>query len=85
MFLFDPPQRAGPLRFAIGDEFAYTAVNLAEDRETRIGPVAATRPVEDQLVLSRQWFGWPPWLVLAALALGLVGLEWLTYHYRWTE
>ena len=84
-FLFHQTEKPGPLRFTIGDEVAYTAVNLADEGESRILPMPAPVPPEQLLPLSDSLFGTVPWLALATLATLLIGMEWLTYHMRWTE
>jgi hypothetical protein len=77
----------GPLRFRVGDETAYAAVNLADELESRIAPIAAgsAADLDTRLGLSGRLLATVPWLALAGLAAGLIGLEWLTYHHRWTE
>ncbi|MCZ6697538.1 MAG: BatA and WFA domain-containing protein [Planctomycetota bacterium] len=84
-FLFQQTQHPGPFRFTIGDETAYTAVNLHDRRESRIAPDKAAEPPEKRLALSGRLFGTVPWLAFSMLAAALIGLEWLTYHHRWTE
>jgi hypothetical protein len=84
-FLFDQTLQPGPWRFTFGDQTAYTAVNLTDARESRITPLSAARPVDQRLVLTGRLFGTVPWRALAVLAASLIGLEWLTYHFRWTE
>jgi VWA domain-containing protein/aerotolerance regulator-like protein len=84
-FLFDETRRAGPIRFEIGEATAYTAVNLADESETRIAPTKASQSPEERLALSQRFMGLAPWLALALAATTLIGLEWLTYHFRWTE
>lgn len=78
-------QAHGPLRFEIGDEMAYTAVNLADNDESNIRPMPAKVEPTEQLQLSGRLLGMVPWFVLALAATALVVLEWLTYNYRWTE
>jgi hypothetical protein len=85
MFRFDATADRGPRRFTIGDDFAYTAVNLTDARESRIAPAITAYDPAERLGLTGRLFGAVPWLALAAAAAGLIGLEWLTYHYRWTE
>ena len=75
----------GPLRITIADEPVYTVINLTDERESRIGPVAPAASLETQLALTRRVFGVLPWLALSMLATALIGIEWLTYHFRWTE
>lgn len=84
-FVIRDTHERGPLRIAIGDEIAYTAVNLADENETRIAPMVADRSPSEMLALTDRLFGTVPWLALAAAAAALIGLEWFTYHYRWTE
>lgn len=84
-FHFEDTTRRGPLRFTFGDETAYSAVNLADAGESRIAPLGAAQPPEDRLTLTGRLFGAVPWLAMAVVAALLVGLEWLTYHFRWTE
>lgn len=84
-FVFDRTQRAGPVRFSIGADSVYTAINLTDAAETRIEPDKAGRPPQDALALTGRLFGTVPWVALAVLATALVGVEWLTYHRRWTE
>ncbi len=75
----------GPLRFTIGDDIAYTAVNLADATESRIAIVKPEKTPAELLALSDRLFGTVPWLALAAIAATLIGVEWMTYHHRWTE
>ena len=84
-FLFGQTGEPGPLRFTIGDDVAYAAVNLADAGESRITPVVAPQDPTERLALTERLFGTVPWLALAVAAMLLVGIEWLTYHYRWTE
>ncbi|HEY3246182.1 MAG TPA: BatA and WFA domain-containing protein [Phycisphaerae bacterium] len=86
-FRYDDTAAAGPLRFRIGEETAYAAVTLNDENESRIAPTGA-RAAEDaerQLALSGRLFSTVPWVALATIAAALIGLEWLTYHFRWTE
>lgn len=84
-FLFDTGGEPVALRFDIGGEPAFTAVNLADAGESRLRPVPPPAGSDERLALSKPLLGTAPWLALAALATVLVGLEWLTYHRRWTE
>jgi hypothetical protein len=84
-FLFPDTDTAGPLRFSIGDEVAYTAVNLSDVQESRNAPVAAPRDPAERLALTDRLFGTVPWLALAIAATLFVCIEWLTFNYRWTE
>ena len=84
-FAYDQTSELGPLRFAIGEELAYTAINLTNEHESRIKPVHPKEDPREQLALSDRIAGLVPWLALAVFAALLVGLEWLTYHFRWTE
>jgi hypothetical protein len=84
-FTFDQTVEPGPLRFSIGDEMDYTAVNLTDTEESRIAPVAGDADPSAVPALSGRVVGAVPWLALAALATLLVAGEWLTYHHRYTE
>ncbi len=85
VFRCEQTAASAALRFTIGDETAYTAVNLADEAESRIKPeITAEDPVQ-RLALTGRWLGTLPWVALAAAALVLITLEWLTYHFRWTE
>ena len=84
-FAFDRTHTLGPLRFTIGDERAYTTINLTDERESRIRPTPLEADPTRRLHLSAPLAGTVPWLALAMLASGLITLEWLTYHFRWTE
>ncbi len=84
-FTFDATVGPGPLRFGIGDEADYTAVNLTDVDESRIAPVAGDADPATELAVSGRVVGAMPWLALAALATLLVAGEWLTYHHRYTE
>lgn len=84
-FTFAGTARPAPIRFQIGGEDAYTAVNLADESESRIAPARADSSFEQKLVLSGRLLGAMPWLALACAATTLIGIEWLTYHHRWTE
>ena len=84
-FAYDRTAAAGPLRFTIGDETAYAAVNLADETESRIAPEKTAADPVERLALTGRLFGTLPWVALAVAAGLLIALEWLTYHYRWTE
>ncbi len=84
-FMFSQTDEQGPLRFTIGDDVAYAAVNLTDSRESRITPVVAPHDPSERLALTGRLFGTVPWLALATAAALLIGFEWLTYHHRWTE
>src|SRR5262249_4428537 len=56
-FLFDDTKEAGPLKFAAGEESAYTVVNLTDAQESRIAPVKAVKPPEEALSLTGRLFG----------------------------
>lgn len=84
-FWFDRTENSGPLRFEIGEEIAYSAVNLNDEFESRIAPVPPTEQVEHRLVLSTQIAGVTPWLAFALCGTLLICMEWFTYHSRWTE
>jgi len=84
-FLFTGTQRPGALRVRIGDEVALASVNIGDAGESRIAPVAAPGDPAEALVLSGRLLGTMPWLALAVAASLLVALEWLTFHFRWTE
>jgi hypothetical protein len=84
-FRWDGTISSMPLRCTIGEEVAFAAVNLADANESRIAPAERSADVAEQLVLSGRLFGAMPWIGFAAIALGLIALEWLTYHFRWTE
>jgi len=60
-------------------------VNIGDAGESRIAPVAAPGDPAEALVLSGRLLGTMPWLALAVAASLLVALEWLTFHFRWTE
>ena len=84
-FLFTDTGAAGPLRFTIGNEIAYAAINLTDVQESRNVPILATQNPAERLALTDRLFGTVPWLALAIAATLLVCIEWLTFHYRWTE
>lgn len=84
-FTFSSTLERGPLRFSIGNEFAYAVINLTSQKETAIGPILADTQPGDNLVLTGRLLGMVPWLALTVIALALITLEWLTYHFRWTE
>jgi len=77
--------QAGAVRLEIGDDAAFAAMNIGEAAESRIAPVSATEDHAAKLGLSRRLLGGMPWLMLAMFASLAVVLEWLTYHFRWTE
>ncbi|NOX58927.1 MAG: VWA domain-containing protein [Planctomycetes bacterium] len=83
-FAVDATSEVGVLRFALNDEFAYAAVNLASYDETMIA-VSEQKLGESHLSLSTGLGGMTPWLALSAIATLLIAGEWLTYHFRWTE
>lgn len=76
---------AGPVRFDFDDQTAFTAVNLTDEGETDIRVAGGADKAADELGLSKRLLGTVPWLALAMLSAGLIALEWMTYHYRWTE
>lgn len=84
-FEFRETTATGPIRFDLADESAYAAVNVASDMESRIACVSGVDDPAQRLGLSRSILGRTPWFVLAVAALGLITLEWMTYHLRWTE
>lgn len=84
-FRFSDTAAVGPLRIRVGDDAAYAAINLTDERESRIAPPPAPTSAPDKLALTGRLLATVPWLALTILAAGLIGLEWLTYHYRWTE
>jgi hypothetical protein len=88
-FVFTDTGRAGALRLTVGDESDFAAISLADASESRITPLTLP-PEQDpavRLSLSRGVlsFGGVPWITLVMLVTGLVVLEWLTFHFRWTE
>lgn len=84
-FRFTDTADVGPLRIRVGDDTAYAAINLTDERESRIAPPPPPAGAPDRLALTGRFLATVPWLALTILAAGLIGLEWLTYHYRWTE
>ncbi|NLE59342.1 MAG: VWA domain-containing protein [Planctomycetes bacterium] len=84
-FSFDRTSEPGPLRITIGEETAYTAVNLADVAESRLSVPPREGDAGRELGLTSRFMGAVPWVVLAILATTLVGVEWLSYHLRWTE
>ncbi len=56
------------------------ASNLASREETDLRSPLPTSP---RSVLAGGFGGWPIWVMLAALALALAGLEWYLYQRRW--
>jgi hypothetical protein len=58
---------------------ASTRRDLTPLRHLVVAPVTAQPPEIEAAALSR-----PPWVLLLALALLLVTVEWWTYHRRWT-
>ena len=84
-FLFDQTQECGALRFTVGDDTAFTAVNLTDEQESRIAPETPAQAAAERLALTGRLFGAMPWLFLAGAATLLIGFEWLSYHFRWTE
>ncbi len=56
------------------------ASNLASREETDLRSPLPTSP---RAALAGGFGGWPIWVTLAALALGLAGLEWYLYQRRW--
>ncbi len=84
-FRYEQTTACAALRFTIGNETAYTAVNLTDEGESRIKPETAAEDPARVLALTGRWLGTLPWVALAAAAAVLITLEWLTYHFRWTE
>lgn len=84
-FSFDDTGVPGAIRFGAGEERSYASINLADAGESRIAPAPAVADAALQLHLSRGILGSMPWVGLALLALAAIGLEWMTYHFRWTE
>ncbi len=56
------------------------ASNLASREETDLRSPLPTSP---RAALAGGFGGWPIWVTLSALALGLAGLEWYLYQRRW--
>jgi hypothetical protein len=84
-FVFTDTESAGAVRFTIGDETSIAAINLADADESRIGvSIPEENPVK-VLSLSGRLFGTLPWIGLVLIAGAFITLEWLTFHYRWTE
>jgi hypothetical protein len=84
-FRFERTGTCEALRFTIGDEAVYAAVNLTDEGESRIRPEVALEDPARRLALTGRLLGTLPWVALAGAALVLLALEWLTYHWRWTE
>jgi len=84
-FVFTETRHAGALRFDVGDESCFTALNIGNPAESRIEPMATTDDPRVRLALSRGLLGGAPWVMLAGFACALIALEWLTFHKRWTE
>ena len=85
IFTYDETGSIGPIRFRIGSETSYTAINLTDEHETRLAPSISNQGSGTPLVLSRRIGGAMPWLAFAMAACSLVVVEWLTFHFRWTE
>jgi len=60
-------------------------VNLADVAESRLSVPPREGDAGRELGLTSRFMGAVPWVVLAILATTLVGVEWLSYHLRWTE
>lgn len=84
-FTYAETSRAGGVRFDVGDESFLTAINLADADESRIGVAVPERDPGKALMLSGRLLGTLPWIGLVFLAAVFIALEWMTYHYRWTE
>jgi hypothetical protein len=84
-FRYSDTAECGALRITIGDDDQYAAINLSDGNESRIGPAALAKDPAQELMLSGRLFGTMPWIGLAAAAAVLITLEWLTFHFRWTE
>jgi von Willebrand factor type A domain/Aerotolerance regulator N-terminal len=88
-FTFTDTASAGAIRLIAGEETSFAAISLADGAESRIAPIVLP-PDQDpavRLSLSRGLlaFGGVPWVTLVLLVTALVVLEWLTFHFRWTE
>lgn len=84
-FAFTDTGRAAALRLMIAGEPVSSAITLTDPRESRIDPAPAADDPAAKLMLSRKLLGTMPWVMLAALAAAIIALEWMTYHFRWTE
>lgn len=84
-FRFTPEPEPHVLRFDLGDEVAYTSVNLTSAAETATDPSEPDADPRELLPMSTSLFGFAPWITLSLLALGLTLFEWVSYHRRWTE
>jgi len=84
-FWFNGTGTPGVLRFEIGEDDAYCAINLNSGQESNIAPARPQQPAEDVLTLSRPIAGVVPWLAFAVAGGLLICTEWFTYHFRWTE
>jgi hypothetical protein len=84
-FAFTDTGALGAVRLDVGDESSFAAVNIGDASESNIGPVASSQDATEALGLSRRILGAMPWLTLVMMATVGVVLEWLTYHFRWTE
>jgi hypothetical protein len=81
------PQRAGFYRVVFDGGERIVAANLSErtrrdlapQPELVVGEAVAARPAVREPGLQRA-----PWVLLAAFALLIVCVEWITYHRRWT-
>lgn len=84
-FAFTETSRPGAVSVRLGEDVYYTAVNLNSADESRIAPAGTDEKVAEKLALSGRLFGALPWVGLVFIALGFIVLEWMTYHFRWTE
>lgn len=84
-FRYTGADRPGALRLSVGDERALASVSIGDPAESLIAPIASAEDPATVLVLSGRLLGTMPWLGLAMAASLLVALEWLTFHFRWTE
>jgi hypothetical protein len=82
---FSDTAHAGAIRMVVGDETSYAVVNLNAPDESRIGVSSPGEDIRDKLSLSGRLFGALPWVGLVFVAVAFIALEWLTYHFRWTE
>jgi hypothetical protein len=87
-FAFRDTARAGAVRLDVGDDTSFSVINIGDASESRIEPVSLTADSQSaaaKLGLSRRFLGGMPWTMFALVAALGVLMEWLTYHFRWTE
>lgn len=83
-FEYQDTGRPRTVRFDLGGDTGYTAINISSASETLLNPVSL-RGDTSTLEASSTLLSRPPWVILTIIAVILVVFEWSSFHLRWTE